>query len=196
MLANTPAMLEVHYAVPMCGAVLHSMNTRLDAKVIAFQLEHAESRLLVTDTAFSSTIKEAPELTSVEPLVVDYQDPIFPQAGELLGNRDYELMVTSGYPADNWLMPLDEWDAISINYTSGTTGDPKGVVYHHRGATLLAQCNAITASIPKHAVYLWTLPMFHCNGWCFLWTMPLVTGTHVCLREVRADAIWGALEEH
>jgi len=196
MLANTPAMLEVHYAVPMCGAVLHSMNTRLDAKVIAFQLEHAESRLLVTDTAFSATIKEALELTSVEPLVVDYQDPVFPQAGELLGSRDYESMVASGDPGYSWLMPDDEWDAISVNYTSGTTGDPKGVVYHHRGATLLAQGNAITAAIPKHAVYLWTLPMFHCNGWCFPWTMSLVTGTHVCLREVRADAIWAALEEH
>ena len=177
-------------------AALHSMNTRLDAKVIAFQLEHAESRLLVTDTAFSSTINEALKLTSVEPLVVDYQDPVFPKAGELLGSRDYELMVASGDPAYNWLMPLDEWDAISINYTLGTTGDPKGVVYHHRGATLLAQGNAITASIPKHAVYLWTLPMFHCNGWCFPWTISLVTGTHGCLREVRADAIWGALEEH
>ena len=196
MLANTPAMLEVHYAVPMCGAVLHSMNTRLDAKVIAFQLDHAECRLLVTDTAFSATIKEALELTSEKPLVVDYQDPVFPQAGELLGSRDYESMVASGDPSYSWLMPYDEWDAISVNYTSGTTGDPKGVVYHHRGATLLAQGNAITASIPKHAVYLWTLPMFHCNGWCFPWTMSAVTGTHVCLREVRADVIWAALAEH
>ena len=196
MLANTPAMLEVHYAVPMCGAVLHSMNTRLDAKVIAFQLDHAECRLLVTDTAFSATIKEALELSSEKPLVVDYQDPVFPQAGELLGSRDYESMIASGDPSYSWLMPHDEWDAISVNYTSGTTGDPKGVVYHHRGATLLAQGNAITASIPKHAVYLWTLPMFHCNGWCFPWTISAVTGTHVCLREVRADAIWAALAEH
>jgi fatty-acyl-CoA synthase len=196
MLANTPAMLEAHYAVPMCGAVLHSINTRLDAKVIAFQLDHAESQVLITDTEFSGTISAALALINGEPLVIDYMDPVFPQTGDRLGSHDYEELLASGDANYRWLMPQDEWDAITVNYTSGTTGDPKGVVYHHRGACLLAQGNAITASIPKHAVYLWTLPMFHCNGWCFPWTMSAVTGTHICLRDVRADAIWAALADH
>jgi len=196
MLANTPSMIEVHYAVPMCGAVLHAINTRLDAPVIAFQLDHAESKVLITDLAFSTTIESALNLAAVEPLIIDYSDPEFLQQGQMLGSHDYDALVASGDPDYGWLMPNNEWDAISLNYTSGTTGDPKGVVYHHRGASLLAQGNAITASVPKHAVYLWTLPMFHCNGWCFPWTMSAVTGTHVCLREVRADAIWAALAEH
>ena len=196
MLANTPAMLEVHYAVPMCGAVLHAINTRLDAPAIAFQLDHGESKVLITDLAFSQTIKSALEFAAVEPLVIDYVDPVFPQQGQSLGRYDYDAMLMSGDPNFDWLMPDDEWDAIALNYTSGTTGDPKGVVYHHRGASLLAQGNVITASIPKHAVYLWTLPMFHCNGWCFPWTMSAVTGTHICLREVRAEAIWDALVDH
>ena len=196
MLANTPAMLEVHYAVPMCGAVLHAMNTRLDAAVIGFQLDHAESKLLITDTGFSPIIGAALEMASVKPKVIDYLDPVALQSGDRLGQEDYDAVVDSGDPEFAWLMPRDEWDAISVNYTSGTTGDPKGVVYHHRGACLLAQGNAITASIQKHAVYLWTLPMFHCNGWCFPWTMSAVSGTHVCLREVRAEAIWDALQRH
>ena len=200
MLANTPPMLEAHYAVPMCGAVLHALNTRLDAGVIAFQLDHAESKLLITDTGFSSTIAAALETTQVTPLLIDYADPVLAaenrQTGERLGIEDYEELVSGGDAEFVWLMPNNEWDAISVNYTSGTTGDPKGVVYHHRGACLLAQGNAITASIPKHAVYLWTLPMFHCNGWCFPWTLSAVSGSHVCLREVRADAIWRALDQH
>ena len=196
MLANTPAMLEVHYAVPMCGAVLHAMNTRLDAAVIGFQLDHAESKLLITDTGFSPIIGAALEMASVKPQVIDYLDPVALQSGDRLGQEDYDAVVDSGDPEFAWLMPRDEWDAISVNYTSGTTGDPKGVVYHHRGACLLAQGNAITASIQKHAVYLWTLPMFHCNGWCFPWTMSAVSGTHVCLREFRAEAIWDALQRH
>ena len=196
MLANTPPMLEAHYAVPMCGAVLHAINTRLDASVIAFQLEHGESKVLITDTAFSSTINVALEKTKAEPFVIDYSDPVFPQAGERLGSDDYDALVESGDPDFAWLMPNDEWDAIALNYTSGTTGDPKGVVYHHRGACLIAQGNIITASIAKHAVYLWTLPMFHCNGWCFPWTIAAVNGTHVCLREVRADAIWASLADN
>lgn len=196
MLANTPAMLEAHYAVPMCGAVLHSMNTRLDAQVIAFQLDHAEAQVLITDSGFSDTMVSALALAKVSPLVIDYVDPVCPQIGERLGDHDYESLLNSGDANYPWLMPETEWDAITVNYTSGTTGDPKGVVYHHRGACLLAQGNAITASLPKHAVYLWTLPMFHCNGWCFPWTLSVVTGTHICLREVRADAIWSALTEH
>jgi fatty-acyl-CoA synthase len=196
MLANTPAMLEAHYAIPMCGGVLHAMNTRLDAGVIAFQLDHVQSQVLITDTAFFETISTALELAHVKPLIIDYVDPVFPQAGDSLGSHDYEVLMSSGDPDFAWLMPLDEWDAISVNYTSGTTGDPKGVVYHHRGACLLAQGNVITASIPKHAVYLWTLPMFHCNGWCFPWSMSVITGTHICLREVRTDAIWTALVDH
>jgi len=196
MLANTPPMLEAHYAVPMCGAVLHAINTRLDASVIAFQLEHGESKVLITDTAFSFTINVALEKTKAEPFVIDYSDPVFPQAGERLGSDDYEALVESGDPDFAWLMPNDEWDAIALNYTSGTTGDPKGVVYHHRGACLIAQGNIITASIAKHAVYLWTLPMFHCNGWCFPWTIAAVNGTQVCLREVRADAIWASLADN
>ena len=196
MLANTPPMLEAHYAVPMCGAVLHAINTRLDASVIAFQLEHGESKVLITDTAFSSTIDVALENTKAEPFLIDYSDPVFPQDGERLGSDDYEALVESGDPDFAWLMPNDEWDAIALNYTSGTTGDPKGVVYHHRGACLIAQGNIITASIAKHAVYLWTLPMFHCNGWCFPWTIAAVNGTHVCLREVRAGAIWASLADN
>ena len=196
MLANTPPMLEAHYAVPMCGAVLHAINTRLDASVIAFQLEHGESKVLITDTAFASTIDVALEKTKAEPFLIDYSDPVFPQAGERLGSDDYEALVESGDPDFAWLMPNDEWDAIALNYTSGTTGDPKGVVYHHRGACLIAQGNIITASIAKHAVYLWTLPMFHCNGWCFPWTIAAVNGTHVCLREVRAGAIWASLADN
>ena len=172
------------------------MNTRLDAGVIAFQLDHVQSQVLITDTAFFETISTALDLVNVTPLIIDYMDPEFPQVGERLGRHDYEVLMTSGDPDFAWLMPLDEWDAITVNYTSGTTGDPKGVVYHHRGACLLAQGNVITASIPKHAVYLWTLPMFHCNGWCFPWTMSVITGTHVCLREVRTEAIWTALADH
>ena len=196
MLANTPTMLEAHYAVPMCGAVLHSMNTRLDATNIAFQLDHGESKVLITDTGFSTTIEEALTLAKVKPWVIDYEDLVVPQPGKRLGGEDYDALVDSGDANYEWMMPLDEWDAIALNYTSGTTGDPKGVVYHHRGACLISQGNAITANIPKHPVYLWTLPMFHCNGWCFPWTLSALTGTHVCLREVRADAIYAALDDH
>ena len=196
MLANTPTMLEAHYAVPMCGAVLHSMNTRLDATNIAFQLDHGESKVLITDTGFFTTIEEALTLAKVKPWVIDYEDLVVPQPGKRLGDEDYDALVDSGDANYEWMMPLDEWDAIALNYTSGTTGDPKGVVYHHRGACLISQGNAITANIPKHPVYLWTLPMFHCNGWCFPWTLSALTGTHVCLREVRADAIWAALDDH
>jgi fatty-acyl-CoA synthase len=196
MLSNTPAMLEAHYGVPMTGAVLHSMNTRLDADIIAFQLDHAESKLLITDTEFSPTIKSALEKAGVKPLVIDYADPEFSGDGERLGETEYEDFIAAGDPEFEWLMPEDEWDAISLNYTSGTTGNPKGVVYHHRGASLLAQGNALTASMPKHSVYLWTLPMFHCNGWCFPWTLSAIVGTHVCLRAVRQKPMWDSIADH
>lgn len=199
MLANTPAMLEAHYGVPMCGGVLHSINTRLDPKVIAFQLDHAEAKVLIVDREFASTIESALALASVTPLLIKYNDIEFSQVGEAAESAaaiDYEYFLSQGDADFEWLMPEDEWDAISINYTSGTTGDPKGVVYHHRGAYLLAQGNALTASIAKHSVYLWTLPMFHCNGWCFPWTMSAISGTHVCLRWVRPKAMWDALADH
>ncbi|MEM7215049.1 MAG: acyl-CoA synthetase [Pseudomonadota bacterium] len=196
MLANTPAMLEAHYGVPMTGGVLHSMNTRLDAAVIAFQLDHSECKVLITDREFSETVKAALEQATVKPLVIDYDDSEFDGEGELLGEIEYEAFVEKGDPDFSWVMPDNEWDAISLNYTSGTTGNPKGVVYHHRGASLLAQGNALTASMPKHSVYLWTLPMFHCNGWCFPWTLSAIVGTHVCLRWVRQKAMWDAIADH
>jgi fatty-acyl-CoA synthase len=196
VLANTPAMLEAHYGVPMTGAVLNTINTRLDAAVIAFQFDHGGAKVLITDREFSKVIKESLALCKVKPLIIDYDDPEFTGPGERLGRIEYEDFIKDGDPDFTWAMPGDEWDAISLNYTSGTTGDPKGVVYHHRGAYLLAVGNVLTGSIPKHAVYLWTLPMFHCNGWCFPWTLSVVAGTHVCLRQVRAPAMYDAIATH
>ncbi len=195
MLSNTPPMLEAHYGVPMCGGVLHSLNTRLDAAIIAFQLDHAETKVVLVDREFAPVMKDALALAKVDPIVVDYSDPVYPQEGERIGSLDYEDFVSSGDPDYEWTLPADEWDAITLNYTSGTTGDPKGVVYHHRGAYLLAQANVVTASMAKHPIYLWTLPMFHCNGWCFPWSISVVAGTHVCLRWVRPKAMWDLIAD-
>src|SRR3954469_22081879 len=196
VLANTPAMLECHYGVPMAGAVLNTMNTRLDAAVIAFQLDHGGAKVLITDREFSKVVKEALALCKVKPLVVDYDDPEFSGAGERLGKIEYESFIKDGDPNFAWAMPHDEWDAIALNYTSGTTGNPKGVVYHHRGAATNAVSNILEWDMPKHAVYLWTLPMFHCNGWCFPWTVAARAGVNVCLRRVEAKAIIDAIKEH
>ena len=197
LLPNVPPMLEAHHGVPMCGAVLHAINTRLDAKTIAFQLDHARSRILIVDREWMPLAREALERTEVSPLVIVYDDP-HSTAGKTASSNEieYESFLARGEPDYAWLMPEDEWDAISISYTSGTTGKPKGVVSHHRGAYLLAQGNALISSLPRHAIYLWTLPMFHCNGWCFPWTMSVVFGTHVCLRQVRSEPIWDAIAEH
>ncbi len=200
MLSNTPPMLEAHFGVPMVKAVLHSLNTRLDAAIVAFQLDHADSKVLIVDREFSGIVREALAIAKVRPLVIDFDDPEYaadaPHAkGPRIGTLDYEEFVASGDPAFAWSMPDDEWDAISLNYTSGTTGNPKGVVYHHRGAALMAYANTIHAGMGKHPVYLWTLPMFHCNGWCFPWTLAVQAGTHVCLRWVRAKAMYEAIAD-
>ncbi|NOT70099.1 MAG: acyl-CoA synthetase [Hyphomicrobium sp.] len=196
MLANTPPMLEAHFGVPMTGAVLHTINTRLDAAIIAFQLDHANTKVLIADREFSAVIKEALSRCAVKPLIIDYNDPEFPQTGDALSYDDYEAFIAKGDANFKWRWPANEWDSISLNYTSGTTGNPKGVVYHHRGAALMCYSNTIATGMQKHPVYLWTLPMFHCNGWCFPWSVTLAAGTHVCLRWVRAKAMYDAIADH
>ena len=196
MLPNTPAMFEAHFGVPMAGAVLNTLNTRLDPEAIAFQLDHGEARVLLTDREFSSTIRRALALmTGPKPRVIDVADALF-EGGDFLGEQEYEDFLASGDADFAWQLPSDEWNAIALNYTSGTTGNPKGVVTHHRGAYLNATSNVVTWAMPRHAVYLWTLPMFHCNGWCFPWTMALQAGTSVCLRRVDPTVIFPLIREH
>ena len=197
ILANTPAMLECHYGVPMTGAVLNTLNTRLDAATIGFSLDHAETKLLIVDKEFSGLAKNAIQLMKgPKPIVVDYVDPEFPVEGERLSSIEYEQFIAGGDANFEWLWPADEWEAISLNYTSGTTGNPKGVVYHHRGAYLMGSGNVLAGNLPRHPVYLWTLPMFHCNGWCFPWAISVVAGTHVTLRWVRSNLVWNALADN
>jgi fatty-acyl-CoA synthase len=196
MAPNVPAMLEAHHGIPMCGAVLNALNVRLEPATIAYSLEHGEASVLLTDREYASTIREALARLKKRPLVIDIDDPLYRGDHPRLGETDYETFLRGGNPDFAWSGPASEWQAIALNYTSGTTGQPKGVVYHHRGAYLNAVGNILAWSLPAAPVYLWTLPMYHCNGWCFPWTLGAVAGTHVCLRKVEAGAIFRAIEEH
>jgi fatty-acyl-CoA synthase len=196
MLPNTPAMYEAHFGVPMTGAVLNALNTRLDAESIGFMLGHGEARAVLVDREHAAVIRPAVHALGRDVLVIDVDDPEYTGPGDRVGAIEYEELLASGDPDFAWTGPADEWDAIALNYTSGTTGNPKGVVYHHRGAFLNAVSNILEWDLPKHAVYLWTLPMFHCNGWCFPWTIAARAGVNVCLRKVEARAIFEAIRAH
>jgi len=198
MLPNTPPMVEAHFGVPMAGAVLNTLNTRLDPEAIAFMLDHGEAKAVIVDPEFAGTMAKALQLRQrSEPvLVIDTEDVLFTGDPQRIGSTTYEAFIAGGDPAFAWQLPGDEWDAIALNYTSGTTGNPKGVVYHHRGAAMNAISNVLEWDMPKHAVYLWTLPMFHCNGWCFPWTVAARAGVNVCLRRVEAQAIFDLMREH
>jgi fatty-acyl-CoA synthase len=195
MLPNVPASLEAHFGVPMCGAVLNALNIRLDAKTIAFILDHGEAEVLLTDKEFAPVINEALSLCEAKPLVIDVDDALAPE-GELLGEIEYEAFLAEGNASYDWQYPENEWDAISLNYTSGTTGNPKGVVYHHRGAALNSLGNITAWAMPQRPKYLWTLPMFHCNGWCFPWTVTALAGTHICLRRTEPGPIYQSIIDH
>ena len=198
MLPNTPPMVEAHFGVPMAGAVLNALNTRLDPEAIAFMLDHGEAKAVIVDPEFAGTMAKALALRQSQAplLLIDVEDALYGPASQRLGERTYEEFLASGDPQFAWELPGDEWDAIALNYTSGTTGNPKGVVYHHRGAATNAISNVLEWDMPKHAVYLWTLPMFHCNGWCFPWTVAARAGVNVCLRRVEAQAIFDAIRNH
>lgn len=198
LLPNTPPMVEAHFGVPMAGAVLNALNTRLDPEAIAFMLDHGEARAVIVDPEFAGLLGRALALrqSTSELLVIEVQDAVYGAAAQALGGLDYEEFLAGGDARFDWQLPADEWDAIALNYTSGTTGNPKGVVYHHRGAATNAISNVLEWDMPKHAVYLWTLPMFHCNGWCFPWTLALRAAVNVCLRRVDAQAMFDAMREH
>jgi fatty-acyl-CoA synthase len=198
LLPNTPPMVEAHFGVPMSGAVLNALNTRLDPEAIAFMLDHGEARAVIVDPEFAGVLARALKLrqSSKDLLVIEVQDALYGASSQPLGGLDYEDFLASGDAHFAWTLPADEWDAIALNYTSGTTGNPKGVVYHHRGAATNAISNVLEWDMPKHAVYLWTLPMFHCNGWCFPWTLALRAAVNVCLRRVDPQAIFDAIREH
>ncbi|MBU3605369.1 acyl-CoA synthetase [Polynucleobacter sp. MWH-Creno-3A4] len=200
MLPNTPPMVEAHFGIPMAGAVLNALNTRLDPESIAFMLNHGEAKVVIIDPEFSGVMKKALEMakkeTGREILVIDVEEKEYEVPGEKLGKLTYEQLLSAGDPNFAWQVPADEWQAICLNYTSGTTGNPKGVVYHHRGAAMNAVSNILDWDINKHPVYLWTLPMFHCNGWCFPWTVAARAGVNVCLRRVDAQHIFAAIKEH
>jgi len=195
MAPNVPALLEAHYGVPMAGGVLNALNYRLDAASIAFILEHADTKVLIADREFSGTVKAALGQVSRRPVVIDIDDPLH-EGGELLGEMDYEAFLAMGDAASPWRPPRDEWQALSLCYTSGTTGNPKGAVFHHRGAFLNAIGNVISFGVTPQSVYLWTLPMFHCNGWTYTWAVTAASATHVCLRRVDPSLIFPAIAEH
>ena len=200
MLPNIPAMVEAHFGIPMSGAVLNALNTRLDAESIAFMLNHGEAKVVLVDPEFSGVMKKALEIAEKESgrkiLVIDVDENQFDVPGEKLGKLNYEELLAQCIPDFAWQLPADEWQAICLNYTSGTTGNPKGVVYHHRGAAINAISNILDWDIPKHPIYLWTLPMFHCNGWCFPWTLAARAGVNVCLRRVDAQHIFTSIKSH
>lgn len=198
MLPNTPPMLDAHFGVPMAGAVLNAINTRLDAESVAYILDHGEAKVLIVDSEFGRLVRNALSLrkSKDEIKIINAVDPFYHGTSELLSDIEYEDYLNSGDPTFSWEPPSDEWDAIALNYTSGTTGKPKGVVYHHRGAALAALSTVLEWDIEKHPVYLWTLPMFHCNGWCFPWTVAARAGVNVCLRKVEAQAIFSFMAEH
>jgi fatty-acyl-CoA synthase len=196
MLPNVPAMLDAHYGVPMAGAILNTINTRLDARTIAYILGHGEAKALITDREFAAVVGPALQQLGRRLLVIDVDDPLYDGSGDRLGEIEYEAFLGEGSADFEWRAPRDEGQAIALNYTSGTTGNPKGVVYHHRGTFLVAVGNVLAWNLPPRAVYLWTLPLFHCNGWCYSWAVTLVGGTHVCLRKVDPALVFRLIAEH